>query len=460
MSNEQLIVSVSGVRGKVGITLSAETAFEFGCAFATLLARAKGGGKTTVVIGRDSRPTGAMIQNATMAGLMSCGADVVDIAIATTPGVGLMTRLLEADGGMVVTSSHNPLPYNGLKFLQPIGSALRADDARALKALWETKDFDRAGHDETGTQTATGQTHTRHVDSVCDLIDTTAIAAKRFKVVVDCVNGAGCIVTPMLLGELGCEIVTLNGEPTGQFAHMPEPTVENLTDLCDAVKKHKAAVGFAQDPDADRLALVDENGVFIGEEYTLALCAAWVLRHRKGPVGANSSTSRMINDIAAAAGVDVARGPTGEANVVQAMQEAGAIFGGEGNGGVIEPRVVLVRDSLVGMAYVLNYLAETGKTLSELVAEIPSYTFIKTKLECPQGTAEQVIERVKRTLAGHDDVELDEADGLRVDLPDSWYSVRASNTEPIMRIFAEAPTAEEAESLIASVRTVADDILG
>jgi phosphomannomutase len=289
--------------------------------------------------------------------------------------------------------------------------------------------------------------------------DGPAIVAEGFTVVLDSVNGAGCVETPKLLDRLGCKVIHLNGEPTGLFAHPPEPIERNLAGLCQAVREHGADVGFAQDADADRLAIVDEAGRFIGEEYTLALAAAFVLRHRPGKVATNLSTSRMIDDIAAGYGCEVIRTPTGEANVVEAIVREGCVFGGEGGGGAIDPRVVPVRDSLVGMTYVLQYLAETHKTVSQLVDGIPRYVVLKTKLPCPAGAAEKVVAATREAFSGRRSARFNDADGLRIDLPDAWVAVRASNTEPILRIIAEAPTSQAAEALLAEVEKIADDVI-
>ena len=450
MTEDRLIVSVSGVRGTVGGALSPTIACEFGCAFATML-----GAGATVAVGRDTRLSGPMLVSAIKAGLLGCGADVVDLGVASTPGIALMTKLLKAAGGVVVTASHNPGEYNGIKFLQPTGTGLTAETADKLKAAWQSRQFTLADADHQGEERHQTNTHGLHVDAVCAVIDETKIAAKRFKVVLDSVNGAGCIVGPMLLGRLGCEISHLNAEASGRFAHRPEPVAENLAELCQAVRRHRAAVGFAMDADADRLAIVDENGTFIGEEYTLALAAAFVLRHRKGKLAANLVTSRMIDDLAAAAGCQVVRAPTGEANVVSAMTREGCIFGGEGGGGVIEPRVVLVRDSLVAMAYVLQSMAETGQTISQLVDEIPRYVMVKAKLPCPPGAIQRVIDAVCASFAGRPGVRFNTADGLRIDLPDAWVCVRASNTEPILRILAEAPDRAAADGLADQVGRLA-----
>ena len=455
---DRLMVSVSGVRGTVGETLTPQVACDFGLAFAAML-KAGFNGKPSVVIGRDTRPSGPMVMHSVMAGLLAAGVDVMDLGVVTTPGVSMMTGRLKAQGGIVVTASHNPPQYNGIKFLQPSGTGLTAAMAARLKEIWESRSFPLAAARDMGLETRVGRTHGWHVDAVCGVIDVTAVAARRFRVVIDSINGAGCVVTPMLLGRLGCEYVHINSEPDGNFAHAPEPIEENLQGLCEAVRKNRAAVGFAQDPDADRLVVVDENGRFIGEEYTLALATAFVLSHRTGNIATNLATSRMVDDIAAAAGVKVFRAPTGEANVAEAMQREGCIFGGEGNGGVIEPRVAPVRNSLVGIAMILQYLAETGKPLSHLVAKIPSYVMLKTKFPCPLGVAPEVAARTRKHFAARPNARFNDTDGLRVDLDEGWVCVRASNTEPIMRIFSEAPNKVAADKLIAEVRAIADEVI-
>ncbi|MFW6066443.1 MAG: phosphoglucosamine mutase [Planctomycetota bacterium] len=449
----ELIVSVSGVRGTVGEALTPQVACDFACAFAASLSRG-----ATVVLARDTRPSGAAFSAAARAGLLASGVNVIDIGVVTTPGAALMTKTLNADGAVVITASHNPIEYNGMKFLQPDGPALTAEQANRLAQAWRDGGFRFADARSQGKARTDDSTHSRHVEAVCDLLDVGTVAEKRFRVVLDSINGAGCIVTPMLLDRLGCEVLHINSEPTGDFAHTPEPVEQNLSQLCGAVREHKADVGFAQDPDADRLVLVDEQGRFIGEEYTLALAAADVLARRKGDLATNLATSRMIDDIAADAGCRVLRSPTGEANVAELMAREGCIFGGEGNGGVMEPELARVRDSLVGIAYVLRRLAETGKTLSELVAEIPSYQFVKTKLPCPQGRAEQVVKAVREDFSDAPDARFNDADGLRIDLPVGWVSVRGSNTEPILRIFAEAGNEKIADELVQRVRQIAENV--
>ena len=450
----RLMVSVSGVRGEIGGTLTPDVAARFGAAFGTML----GPGKTAVV-GRDSRPSGPVVRNAVVSGLLACGVKVVDLGVVTTPGTALMTRQLQADGGVVVTASHNPIQWNGIKFLRSNGVGLSAAQADRLKQIWADEAFTYASPADCGHESTNTQTHVAHLKAVTDITDVTGVAAKRFKVVLDSINGAGCVVTPMLLGILGCELVHLNERPTGLFAHTPEPIAENLTGLCEAVKRHRAAVGFAQDPDADRLAMVDENGTFIGEEYSLAICAAHALSKRKGSAATNLSTSRMIDDIAAAAGGEVFRTPVGEANVAEKMLQAGCVVGGEGNGGVIDPRVVPVRDSLVGMAMVLAHLADTGKTLSEVVASLPRYAMVKTKFPCPPGAAPKVAQATREHFAGRHGARFNDSDGLRVDLAEGWVHVRGSNTEPIMRIIAEAQTHDGARALADEIRALADPLV-
>ena len=454
MSADRLMVGVSGVRGTIGSALTPRVACDFGCAFGTIL-----GAGRTVVIGRDSRTSGPMIRNAVAAGLLATGLHVVDLGVVSTPGVAMMTSRLGSAGGVVVTASHNPARYNGIKFLQPTGTGLTAAEAMRLKDVWAAAQFALVGSDGQGTESSNSTTHAVHIDTVCNVCDVTGIAGRRFKVVLDSVNGAGCIATPMLLSKLGCEVVHLNGEATGCFAHPPEPVEENLSDLCESVRRHRAAVGFAQDADADRLAIVDENGTFIGEEYTLALAAAFVLRKRKGDLATNLVTSRMIDDIAAAAGCEVVRTPTGEANVVEGLLRHGCIFGGEGGGGVIDPRVVPVRDSLTAIAMILQQMAETGKTISQLVGEIPRYVMIKTKFPCSPGAAEKVAAAARQAFASRDGVRFNDADGLRIDLPEGWVSARASNTEPILRIMAEAADRDAAAALIAEVTALAGEFL-
>lgn len=453
---DALMVGVSGMRGTVGGTLTPEVVARMASALAVHLrrtSRPKDGKAFKVVFGRDSRPSGAFVRDAAAAALMAHGVAVVDLDIVTTPSTAYMVKVLGADAGVIATASHNPVQWNGLKFLRGDSVAPPPEDAKAIVKLFEEGATDYVRVEKLVPVVRDGTAHGVHVGKVLELVDGLGISSRRFKVVLDSVNGAGGIAGSMLLGRLGCQVVHLNGAPTGIFAHTPEPIAENLTGLCDEIRKQKAHVGFAQDPDADRLAIVDENGTFIGEEYTLALCARWVLS-KKGAgatAAANLSTSRMIDDIAAQYGARVLRTPVGEANVAQAMLREGSVIGGEGNGGVIDPRVVPGRDSLVSMAFVLQLMAATGKTVSQLVAELPRYEIIKSKFECRREDAERAVAAVKTAFARE---KVDTQDGVRIDWPDSWVHARASNTEPIMRIIAEAPTRAEAEQRIATVQAV------
>ncbi|OPX21440.1 MAG: phosphoglucosamine mutase [Planctomycetales bacterium 4484_123] len=448
----RLMVSISGVRGEVPEVLTPRVAEDFGAAFAAML----GPGKT-VVLGRDTRSSGPAVRDAVTAGLTAGGLDVVDLGVVSTPGVALMTKRLGADGGVVITASHNPLPYNGIKFLSPEGLSLPAGQGQRLKALWQAGQFSSAG--APGKVRANDQTHQVHVEAVCDILDTEAIASRRFKVVLDSINGAGIVGSKLLLERLGCELVHINDDPEADFAHRPEPLAENLTGLCEAVRRAGAAIGFAQDPDADRLAIVDETGNYIGEEYTLPLTAAFVLRHRRGDLATNLSTSRMMDAVAERFGVKLHRAPVGEANVAARMVQANCVFGGEGNGGVMDPRVVIVRDSFVGMGLMLNYLAESGKTVSALARELPRYEMIKQKFPCPVGQAERVLDAVKAAFARQSGARFNEEDGIRVDLPEGWVHVRPSNTEPIIRITAEGTPGGPARAIAAEAQRLVQEAL-
>jgi phosphomannomutase len=300
-----------------------------------------------------------------------------------------------------------------------------------------------------------------HIKRVLDRVDVLGISTKRFKVVLDSVNGAGCVVTATMLQKLGCQLVHLYGTPDGQFPHEPEPTAKNLTGLCAEVKRQHAHVGFAQDPDADRLAIVDENGNYIGEEYSLALAAQYVLSKKPGIAVTNLSSSRMLDDIAAAANSKVIRTPVGEANVIDTMLANQASIGGEGNGGVIDPRIVPGRDSLVGMAYVLQSMASTGKSIGQLVADLPRYEIVKTKFECRREDADRAVAAIKSAMAQEAGVSVDTQDGIRLDWVGerSWVHARPSNTEPIMRIIAEAPDKAIADRRIAQVQEIVRGVL-
>jgi len=451
-----LMMSISGVRGVIGESMTPILATELGCAFGTYL-QSSGKNIIKVVVGRDTRPSGPMIQRALVSGLLATGCQVVELEVGSTPGVAMMVRRHGATGGVVITASHNPVIWNGIKFLTDEGLAPPPEQASQIFEIYHNKTFKLAAIENVHSPIHDKTTDATHVEAALSIGYADQIARKRFKVVLDSINGAGCVEGKMLLEKLGCEVVQINGEPTGLFAHTPEPTAENLTGLCEAVRMHKAQIGFAQDPDADRLAIVDETGHYIGEEYTLALGAKYLLKAHPGPIAANLSTSRMVDDLAAARGKGcrVVRSAVGEANVVAAMKANGCQFGGEGNGGVIDLRVGPVRDSLVGMVLTLQLLTISGQTVSELVKTIPSYVMIKTKFECASDRIARVLEATRKAYANE---QINAIDGVRVDFADGWVHVRGSNTEPIIRIIGEAKTRDRCEAMIADVRRIADGV--
>ncbi|MEM1013299.1 MAG: phosphoglucosamine mutase [Planctomycetota bacterium] len=457
MPEDALMIGVSGMRGTVGGTLTPAVVSRMAGAFAKWLWSRHdrpNDEPPKVVLGRDSRPSGVYVRDAAAATLVAAGIELIDLGIVSTPGVAMMVTYLEADAGIVATASHNPIVWNGLKFLDATGIAPPPDDVAEIRGFYDADDPPLVPVDRLVQPKSDPTTHAYHVKRVLDGRDILGISTKAYKVVLDSVNGAGCVTGATLLSKLGCRLVHLGDKPDGQFPHEPEPTEANLQGLCDEVRRQKAAVGFAQDPDADRLAIVDENGTYIGEEYTLALCARAILSKKKaGTIVANLSTSRMIDDVAARFGGTVIRTPVGEANVIQGIRRENAVLGGEGNGGVIDPRVVGGRDSLVAMTLVLTLLADTGMTLSELVADMPQYVIVKDKLPlAKKEDAEPVIDQVAERFS---EEHINTSDGLRIDWPDGWLSVRASNTEPILRIICEAPDETSAHARIAEARKAA-----
>ncbi|MHC4434851.1 MAG: phosphoglucosamine mutase, partial [Planctomycetota bacterium] len=427
---EQLIISVSGMRGIVGKNLSAAVAAEYGCAFGTFLkdTRHPKEEKLSVCVGRDSRPSGQMLASAVASGLCAVGIDVVDLGIVTTPGTSVMLREIGCAGGVVITASHNPTEYNGIKLLLDNGVAPPPSDAEQIRQRFFDKDFTLADSLSCGRLAFSDQTDAIHVGKILAIVDKESIAARGYKVVLDSVNGAGGRVMKKLLAEFGCDIIAINDEPTGLFAHKPEPIAENLTQLCEILKAEGADIGLALDPDADRLAIVDENGRCLGEEYTLALAAKNIFGKSTGKAAANLSTSRMIDDIAEKARGQVIRTAVGEANVAAAMFEHDCIIGGEGNGGVIDLRVGPVRNSLVGVALILQLMAETEMTVSQLAGEIGSYYMTKEKFPADKDDARKMLESAKTAFP---DARLDTTDGCRFDFEDGWLHLRTSNTEPV-----------------------------
>ncbi len=456
---EQLIISVSGVRGIVGENLTSSVATEYGRSFGTFLKETftSQKKKLSVCIGRDSRPSGRMLKSAVIEGLCSVGIDVIDLGMVTTPGVSIMVRELACAGGIVITASHNPTQYNGIKLLLANGVAPPPEAAEKIKQYFFDKRFSLVDSADYGQVTSNEQTDSTHIAKALAIVDKATIAAKKFKVVLDSVNGAGGRVTKKMLAELDCGVSAINDEPTGLFAHAPEPLAENLSNLCEVVKTTHSEIGFAQDPDADRLAIVDENGNCIGEEYTLALAAKYIFSKKTGSAATNLSTSRMLDDIAEKAGGRVYRTPVGEANVAAAMLEHNCIIGGEGNGGIIDLRVGPVRDSLVGIVLVLQLMAETGKTISRLVRDISGYYMSKDKFIADKPQAQQILNSAKKLFT---DAKLDTTDGYRFDFDDGWLHLRASNTEPVMRVIVEAKEQRAAQKYIDAVLNIRKEVLG
>lgn len=449
MAFEGLMVSVSGVRGRVGEALTPEIIAQFAAGFgAWALARA--GGKAQIIVGRDSRVSGPMFQPVVHAALQSVGCDVLDIGMVPTPTVQLAVEFHHAAGGLAITASHNPIEWNALKFIGPSGLFLDGAEAAEMRKVVEGK-IPRATWDNLGAVSRDKDAAREHIEKILALpfLNVEAIRKRGFKVGLDCVRGAGGVFMPVLLELLGCKLATINMEPDGRFPRPPEPIAENLGELQKLVVDSHCDIGMAVDPDVDRLALVSEEGLAIGEDYTLALAAKIVLRHRKGVVVTNLSTSRIIDDIAHQAGSRVIRAPVGEVNVATRMRSEQAPIGGEGNGGVILSELHLGRDAPVGAALILQLLLEEGKPLSKIVSSYPRYVIVKDKLDRPGTSLDTVYEALKRVFP---DAEADTQDGLRLTWPDRWVHIRPSGTEPIVRVIAEAPSAEEATQLVRDCR--------
>lgn len=457
-----LMVSISGIRGIVGESLSPETVVRYASAFGGYC-KDRTGAAGEVVLGRDGRSSGRTIADLIASALASAGVRVRDLGICPTPTVQLAVEGTKAAGGISVTASHNPIQWNGMKFVAPTGMFLDAEENRAFWAIAErTPGY--VSWEGLGSRTHDSSWIKKHIDAVMGipLLDLSRIRQRRLKVVVDCVNAAGGVIVPTLLNELGCDVVEMNCDVSGVFPHLPEPVPENLTELAAQVRASRADFGVAVDPDVDRLVLITERGEPFGEEYTVASAVKFVLdrvsRAAKGKtplpdrVVVNLSTTRAVEEIAASYGASVFRTPVGEINVAKKMKEVDAIIGGEGSGGVIYPAVHLGRDAMVGIGLILQLIAEFEGTVSQLKASLPQFSIVKGKIDIGQKQAEIILGKVMESHAGTGKVNLE--DGLKIDFPDHWVHLRKSNTEPIIRIIAEARTRAEALAVVEKYRGI------
>ena len=450
-----LIKSISGIRGTIGGTagegLSPLDIVKFTAAYATLI-RSKNPTSNTIVVGRDARISGEMVKELVIGTLTGMGFDVTDIGLATTPTTELAVTMEKAAGGIILTASHNPKQWNALKLLNEKGEFLNAAEGNEILKIAEKESFIFASVDELGKYKQDDSYTQKHIAQVLalKLVDVEAIRKANFTVAFDAINSVGGIVLPALLKALGVkQIIALNAEPTGVFAHNPEPLPEHLTEIAQVVKDKKADVGFVVDPDVDRLAIITEKGEMFGEEYTLVSVADYVLQHTPGNTVSNLSSTRALRDVTSKYGKIYTAAAVGEVNVVEKMKETHAIIGGEGNGGVIYPASHYGRDALVGIALFLTQLAKSGKKVSELRAQYPTYFMAKQRMELtPDTDVNALLESLKKKYAAYP---VNDIDGVKVDFPDKWVHFRKSNTEPIIRIYTEAPTKEEAEKLALEV---------
>ncbi len=446
-----LIKSISGIRGTIGghagDNLTPLDVVKFTTAYARLIAERNPGRKLTIVIGRDARISGEMVANLVEGTLLGCGVDVVNVGLCTTPGTELAVTAHKADGGIIITASHNPRQWNALKLLNGEGEFLSDAEGKRVLAMAEEEYFAYPEIDGIGHVVSRESYNERHIEQVLalPLVDVEAVRARKFKVVVDAVNSVGGIVMPELLRRLGCEVVELNCEPTGEFAHNPEPLPQNLTQIAQVIVREKADLGIVVDPDVDRLAFVNEDGTMFVEEYTLVAVADYVLSHKVGNTVSNLSSSRALRDVTERHGGRYYASAVGEVNVVAKMKEVGAVIGGEGNGGVIYPELHYGRDALVGTALFLTHLAKCGMTMTQLRATYPAYYASKNKIELtPAIDVDKVLREIKARYAGE---KVNDIDGVKIDFAENWVHLRKSNTEPIIRVYTEAKSMEEADAL-------------
>lgn len=441
----KLIISVSGLRGIVGETLTPVVAGNFVAAFAAKLPDG------AIIVGRDGRSSGPMLRDAIVASLRACGRDVIDADVAATPTIGVLVKAKGAAGAVQISASHNPPPYNGIKLFGGDGRVLDAVTGAKIRDAYLEGTAAWCPFDEIGQTRQESDPHQPHLDAVLKTVSVDDIRAQQYNVLIDSNHGAGGLLGVRLLTELGCQVTALGETPDGQFEHVPEPTAENLSGVAETVRQSGCVIGFCQDPDADRLALIDGTGRYIGEEYTLALCVQRALADEatRGPIVINGATSGMSERLAEQAGVSAYRSAVGEANVADKMIANHATYGGEGNGGPIDPRVGYVRDSFVAMAQVLDLMASTGKSLAELADALPKLSICKDKAAVSTDRLPTLFESLRQA---YPDASADQSDGLRLAWPDRWLLVRGSNTEPIVRMIAEAESEAEAQALCDSAK--------
>lgn len=435
-----LKISISGVRGIIGDGLDIRTVVDYTAAFSCLFPK-----KAKVLVARDTRLTGDTIANSVISTLMASGINVIDIGITPTPTALYMVEKLKAHGGIMVSASHNPIEWNALKLIGKGGKFLDEKSVQELNKLYDKKSSRFVKALETGTYQKIEDAIEQHIKRIIRFIDVDKIKKRNFKVACDYVNGTGLFATPKLLKALGVKEISINKEHTGKFAHVAEPSASSMKSLSELAKKNKVDIGFTQDPDADRLAIVLNDGTIVSEEYTLALCAKYLWSVGKGNAAVNLSTSRMIDDLAKEKGYSVDRTKIGEINVSSHVVKNRLYFGGEGNGGIIVPAVSPGRDSLLGIALILELMAKENKTIKEIVAEIPKYEIVKEKLEVAKIDENSFLKNIKSKFTKS---KITSIDGIKVDLENGWLHVRSSNTEPIVRIIAEAKTKKEAKELI------------
>lgn len=446
-----LIKSISGIRGTIGgaqgNNLTPIDVVKFTSAYARFISEKNNGKRLTIVVGRDARISGEMVNDLVEGTLLGCGVDVINVGLCTTPGTEMAVMTHKADGGIIITASHNPKQWNALKLLNERGEFLNDAEGKRVLALAEDVDFTFPQIDDIGKVLVREDFNNQHIKDVLSLplVDVEAVRTKGFKVVVDAVNSVGGVVIPKLLRELGCEVVEINCEPTGHFAHNPEPLPENLTEISAAVVREKADLGVVVDPDVDRLCFVNEDGTMFGEEYTLVAVADYILSKGVGNTSSNLSSSRALRDVTEARGGSYAAAAVGEVNVVAKMKETGAVIGGEGNGGVIYPELHYGRDALVGVGLFLTWLAQRNMSMTELRATYPSYFASKNKIELtPAIDVDKVLLEMKARYSSEN---VNDIDGVKIDFAENWVHLRKSNTEPIIRVYTEAKSAAEADAL-------------